>query len=61
MGHTVKRQRDGTCRSEAVVKVLKEAVTQTLGVYIDKLQATVAGWMALRQILYIFERGEGYD
>ena len=51
MGHTVKRQRDGTCRSEAVVKVLKEAVTQTLGVYIDKLPATVAGWMALRQIL----------
>ena len=31
-----KRQRDGTWRSDAAAKVLKEAVTQTLGSYIDK-------------------------
>ena len=41
-GQKVKRQKDGTWRGETEAKVLKEAVTQTLGTYIDKLQATVA-------------------
>ena len=35
-GQKANRKRDGTWRSEASVKVLKEAVTKTLGVYIDK-------------------------
>ena len=59
-GHMEKRQRDGTWRSEAVAKVLKEAGTKTLGAYIDKRQATVAEWVALRPILEIFYRETGY-
>ena len=41
-GQNVKQQKYGTWRGEAEAKVLKEVVTQTLGTYIDKLQATVA-------------------
>ena len=41
-GQKVKRQKYGTWRGEAEAKVLKEAVTHTLGTYIEKLQATVA-------------------
>ena len=50
---TAKRQRYGTWRSAAAAIVLKEAVTQTLGMYIDKRQATVAGWMALKPIIEV--------
>ena len=40
--NTDKQQRNRTCRSAAAKIVLKEAVTQALGAYIDKQQATVA-------------------
>ena len=46
-------QGGGTWRSLAVARVLKEAVTQTLGTYIDKRQAKVAEWVALSPILKI--------
>ena len=36
-----KRQRDGTWRSAAEARVIKEAGTHTLGTCIDKQQATV--------------------
>ena len=36
MGQKAKRQREGTWRSASVAKVLKEAVTQTRGEYIEK-------------------------
>ena len=40
-GHKAKRQRDRTWRSKSAAKVIKEAVTQSLGAYIDNRQATV--------------------
>ena len=49
-----KRQRDKTWIIMAAESVLKEAGTQTLGTYIDKRQATVVEWVALRPILEIF-------
>ena len=55
-----KRQMDGTWRSVAAKRVLKEAVTQTLGTYIDKRQMTVAEWVALRPIIEICDRETGY-
>ena len=55
-----KRLMDGTCRSEAASKVLKEAFTQTPGSYIDKRQAMVAEWVMLRKILDICDRETGY-
>ena len=36
VGQKAKRQREGTWRSASVAKVLKEAVTQTRGEYIEK-------------------------
>ena len=50
-GQKSKRQRDGTWRSEAEVKVINETGTQTLGAYINNRQATVAEWVVLRPIL----------
>ena len=38
------------------MKVIKEAVTQTLGAYIDNCQANVAEWLTLRPILDIFNK-----
>ena len=43
-----------------MAKVIKEAGTQTLGAYIDKPQATVAEWVALRPILEICDKETGY-
>ena len=55
-GQKAKCQRDRTWRSVAAARILKEAGTQTLGKYINKLQTTVAEWVALRLILDIFDR-----
>ena len=41
-GHKEKRQRGGNWRSVVAAKVLKEAGTRSLGVYIEKRQAIVA-------------------
>ena len=60
-GQKAKRQRDGTWRIEAAEEVPKESVTQTLGAYIDKRQATVAEWVTLRPILEICDRETGYE
>ena len=59
-GQKVKQYRDGTWRSKAVYKVLKEAVTQSLGSYIYKQQTTVAEWVALRPMLEVSYKDTGY-
>ena len=43
-------QEDGNWRQVAAEKVLEKALNQSLGTYIDRRQATVAGWVALRPI-----------
>ena len=55
-GQKEKWQRDGTWRSEAADKFIKEAGTQSLGAYIDKRQATVAEWVALRPIIEVYDK-----
>ena len=60
-GQKAKRQRDGTWRSESAAKVLTELGTQTLGAYIDKRQATVTEWVALRPIIDIYHKETGYE
>ena len=35
--------------------------THTLGNYIDRMKATVAEWVALRPILYVYDRETGYE
>ena len=50
-GQKSKRERAGNWRSAAESRVLKEAGTQTLGIYIDKRQAIVAEWGALWMII----------
>ena len=55
-GHKAKRQRDGDWISVTAARVLKCAGTQTPETYIDKLQVTMAGWVALRLILDICNR-----
>ena len=55
------RQRDGTWRNTAVVSVLKEARTHTLGMHIDQRQATVVEGGALRQILDVCNRKTIYE
>ena len=51
---------DGTWRSAAADRILREAGTQTLGTYIDKRQATVTEWVALRPTIDIYNRETGY-
>ena len=60
-GRKAKRQRDRIWRSEAAEKVLKEAVTQSLRLYIEKWQANLAEWVALRKILEICDKETGYE
>ena len=52
-GHKAVRRKDGTWRQVAAEKVLKKAVTQSIGAYIDRRQATVAEWVVLRPILEV--------
>ena len=60
-GQMSKRQRDGTWRHRTAVSVIKEAGTHTPGTYIDKRQATVVEWVALRPILEVCDRKAGYE
>ena len=60
-GQADKRQRDGTWISAAAVIVFKEAVTQTLGAYIDKRQVTVAECVVLSPILEFCDRDTCYE
>ena len=60
-GQKAARQRDRTWRSVEAVRVPKEAGIQTLGTYIEKRQATVAEWVALRTILEICDREMDYE
>ena len=55
-----KRQRDGTCISAALVRVLKKEGNQTPGTYIKKRHATVVEWVVLRPICGICDRETGY-
>ena len=45
----------------AVEEVLEKAGTQYLGDYIDRRQATVTEWVALRSILEVCDRETGYE
>ena len=56
-GQKKKRQRDGTWRSETSAEVLKEAVTQTLGVYIDKAASNSGGVGAAEEDTLYLRKG----
>ena len=43
------------------MKVLEKAGTHSLGTYIDRRQAPVAEWCALRPILKVCDRDTGYE
>ena len=60
-GHKAKRQRNRNWRSATVEKVIKEAVTQSLGEYIDNRQAKVAEWVVLQTILEICNKRTSYE
>ena len=54
-------QEDGTWRQVEAEKALEKAGTQSLGTYIDRRQATVAEWVALRTILEVCDIETGYE
>ena len=54
------RQENGTWRQVAADKILENSGTQSLGTYIDRRQATVEEWGALRPILEVCDRETGY-
>ena len=60
-GQRAVQQEDGTWRQVASEKVLEKEGNQSLRTYIDKRQATVAEWVALRLILKVFYRETGYE
>ena len=41
--------------------VLEKSVTQPLGNYIDRMQVTVAEWLALRPISEVCDKETGYE
>ena len=55
------RQEGGTWRQVAAEMVLEKAGTQSLGTYIERRQATMAEWVALRPILEVCDRETGYE
>ena len=61
MGQREVRQRDVTWRCVEAEKVLKKAITKSLGEYIDKRQAPVAEWVALQPILEICNNKTFYE
>ena len=59
-GQRTVQQKDRTWWCVVEEKVLKKARIQSLGDYIDRCQATVAEWLALRPILEVCDRDTGY-
>ena len=59
-GQRVICQRDGTWRCVAEENFLKKAVTEYIGAYIEKQQATVVKWVALQPILEVYNKKTGY-
>ena len=55
------QRRDGSWRQMTAEAVLQGAGTQSLRTYVDRRQATVADWLALRPIFDIFARETGYE
>ena len=55
------QQKDGTWRMVSADKFLENAGNQYLGTYIDRSQATVVEWAALRHILEVCDRETGYE
>ena len=53
-------RKDRTFWKVSAGNVLKKEVTQYLGAYIDRRQATVAEWVALQPILEVCDREMGY-
>ena len=60
-GIYLRRKWYGTWKRAAVEIFIREAGTQTLGTYIDRLQATVAEWVALRSIYEVCEWETDYE
>ena len=54
------KRKVGTWRQVAADKVLEKSGTKSVGVCIDRRQATVAEWVALRPILEVCGRETGY-
>ena len=54
------RLKGGLCQKVAIDKVLQGAGTQPLKTYLDRMQAKVAEWVALRTILETCTRKMGY-
>ena len=59
-GQRVEKRKDGTWRQVTADKVLEKSGTKSVGVCIDRRQATVAQWVALRPILEVCDRETGY-
>ena len=58
--HGSVQQKDRTWRKVSEETVLEKSGTQPLGTYIDRRQATVAEWLALRPILEVCEKEKAY-
>ena len=54
------RQKDRTWRKVSAATVLEKSGTQPLGAYIDRRQATLAEWVALRPILEVCDKEKAY-
>ena len=54
------QQKDGIWRQVEAETVIENTVTQPLGTYIDRSQATLAEWVALRPILEVCDRETCY-
>ena len=61
MGQMVVQREDKTWCQVSTEKVLEKAGHQSLRAYIDRSQATVAEWVALRPILEVCDRETGYE
>ena len=60
-GKRERRRQDGTWRQEGAESVLKAAGTQDIRTYINRRQAKVAQWVAVRPIFEICVRETGYE
>ena len=55
------QQKDGIWRQVEAETVIENTVTQPLGTYIDRSQAKVSEWVALRPILEVYDRDKCYE
>ena len=60
MGKQARRLGDGTWETPGAEGVREAAVTQSERIYIERRQATVAQWVALRPLFEVHARETGY-